>query len=99
MTYDQPLGTDPVKVSEPVGERRRRHAKRAGLYARVVVAVVAAIVIIALIVANTETVEIDWIVGSGRASLVWIIIVSALVGWIGGLVTAGIVRRRTRAPK
>jgi uncharacterized integral membrane protein len=99
MTYDQQLGADPIKVTEPVGDRNRRHAQRARLYLRAGVAVLAAVIIIALIVANTRKVELDWVVGSGKASLVWIIIVSALVGWIGGLVTAGIFRRRTRGPK
>ncbi len=99
MTYHDELGADPLKVSEPVGERNRRHAQRTRLYVRAVIGVLLAVAIIALIVANTREVELDWIVGSGRASLVWIIIVSALLGWIGGLVTAGIFRRRTRGPK
>jgi uncharacterized integral membrane protein len=96
---DQHLGTDPIKVSEPVGERNKRHARRAGLYVRAGVAVAAVIVLVALIAANTDSVTLHWVVGTTKAPLVWIIVVSALVGWIGGLVTAGIFHRRTRGPK
>jgi uncharacterized integral membrane protein len=99
MTYDQQLGTDPIRVSEPVGERNQRHAKRVRLYLRAAVLVVAVVVIVALIVSNTRKVELDWVVGSGQASLVWIIVVSALLGWIGGLATAVIFHHRTRGPK
>ncbi len=99
MTYHDELGADPLKVSEPVGERNRRHAQRTRLYARAIGAVVLLVLLVALIVRNTRKVELDWLVGSGRASLVWIIVVSALIGWVAGLITAGILRRRTRGPK
>jgi uncharacterized integral membrane protein len=53
-------------------------------------------VIIALIVDNTRRVKIGWVVGSSRTSLVWIILVAAIVGWLAGLATSFVVRRRLR---
>jgi uncharacterized integral membrane protein len=58
------------------------------------VAIVAALV--ALIVANAHQVQLDWIVGSTRASLVWVIVVAAVLGWLLGLRTSSVVLRRSR---
>jgi len=77
-------------------QRRRRHGKRAGLYAWAGVLVALLVVLIALIAANTSAVKLDWVVGSTHASLVWIILASAVLGWLLGLVTGMVVRRRTR---
>ena len=56
----------------------------------------ALVVIIALIVDNTHRVKIGWVFGSSRTSLVWIILVAAIVGWLAGLATGFVVRRRIR---
>ena len=53
-------------------------------------------VLIALIVANTKSVRVDWVVGSGKQPLVGVIFVGALVGWILGILTTYFVRRHTR---
>ena len=55
-----------------------------------------ALLLIALIAANTGAVKLDWVVGSTRASLVWIILASAVLGWLLGLATSSVVRHRTR---
>jgi uncharacterized integral membrane protein len=47
-------------------------------------------------VANTRRVEIDWLVGTSHASLVWIVLASLLLGWLLGLATGVIFRLRTR---
>jgi uncharacterized integral membrane protein len=54
------------------------------------------VVLIALIAANTGAVKLDWVVGSTHASLVWIILASAVLGWLLGLATSAVVRHRTR---
>ncbi len=77
----------------------RRHAHRGWLYTWVGLVLAAAIILIALIVANTHRVELDFLVGTTRASLVWIIIVAALLGWLGGIATSVLFRRRTRRPR
>jgi uncharacterized integral membrane protein len=51
---------------------------------------------IALAVANTRQVKLSWIVGTTHASLVWIILVAAVLGWLLGITTSLIFRLRTR---
>jgi uncharacterized integral membrane protein len=55
------------------------------------------IVIIALVVANTPgTVELSWVFGSGEVSIVWVIVFSAILGWLVGIVTGALIRHATR---
>jgi uncharacterized integral membrane protein len=46
------------------------------------------VVLIALVIANTHQVKLRWVVGAGHASLVWIILASAVLGWLLGIFTA-----------
>ena len=73
--------------------RRRRRTK---LYAWAFLLAAFFVVLVALIVANTRSVKISWVVGSSHASLIWIIIVAAVLGWLSGLVTSLLFHRRTR---
>jgi uncharacterized integral membrane protein len=81
---------------EPRSERLRRHGRRTGLYALAFSLVALLVVLIALVVANTRQVKLSWVVGSGHASLVWIIVASAVLGWLLGIVTSVAFRFRTR---
>jgi len=54
------------------------------------------VVLIALVVANTRQVKLSWVVGSGHASLVWVILGSAVLGWLLGVVTSVVFLLRTR---
>jgi uncharacterized integral membrane protein len=54
------------------------------------------VILIALVVANTRSVKVSWVFGSTRQSLVWIILFSAILGWLLGIVTSVIFRFRTR---
>jgi uncharacterized integral membrane protein len=82
--------------AEPRGERLRRGTRRAGLYTWAFVLLALLVVLVALVVANTREVEVSWVFGSTRQSLVWIILVAAIVGWLTGVVTSVLFRRRTR---
>ncbi len=53
-------------------------------------------ILIALTVANTRTVEVSWVFGSTRQSLVWIILFAAILGWLSGIATSVVFRFRTR---
>jgi uncharacterized integral membrane protein len=68
-------------------ERRRRgvHQGRLQGYAIAIVALIAAL--IALAAANTAHVRVDWLVGSSRVSLVWLVLAAAIIGWILGVLT------------
>lgn len=76
--------------------RLRRHGHRAGLYVWAFVVVALLVIVIALAVANTRQVKLSWVVGSSHASLVWIILAAALLGWLLGIATGIVFRLRTR---
>jgi uncharacterized integral membrane protein len=77
-------------------DRLRRHRHRTGLYAWAFGLVALLVVLIALVIANTRQVRLSWVVGTGHASLVWIILASAVLGWLLGIVTSMVFRLRTR---
>jgi uncharacterized integral membrane protein len=56
------------------------------------------VLLIAFIVANTRRVQVSWIFGDTKTSLIWVIVLSGLLGWLGGVATAVLLRRKTRRP-
>jgi uncharacterized integral membrane protein len=93
---DPESGTEQPAAGEPRGESLRRHARRTGLYAAAGALVALLVILIALVIANTRTVEVSWVLGSTRQSLVWIILAAAILGWLSGMVTSMIFQFRTR---
>jgi uncharacterized integral membrane protein len=85
--------TEPVEARM---SRLRRHGHRGVLYGSALVGIALVVVLIALVVANTRQVRLSWVVGSGNASLVWILLATAVVGWLLGISTAVVFRYRTR---
>ncbi|HZP72888.1 MAG TPA: LapA family protein [Gaiellaceae bacterium] len=95
----QPFEATPEEAAtQPIArrDRLRQRAHQARLYGWTALLIIALVVIIALIVDNTRRVTIGWVFGSSRTSLVWIIVVAAIVGWFAGLATSFVVRRRIR---
>ena len=88
---------DSATAVETRGERFRRKAHRTGLYLYAFFTVTLIVCLVALAVANTDQVEFSWVVGSTTVSLVWIVIFSAILGWLLGIVTSAVFRWRTRA--
>jgi uncharacterized integral membrane protein len=70
--------------------------QRAGLYTRAFAFIGLIAVLIVLISVNTRTVKVSWAFGSTRASLVWVILATAVIAWLLGIATAFTFRRRTR---
>ncbi len=98
MTPESPESL-PGPELEPVesrGTRRRRHGRRTGLYAWAFALVALLVVVIALAVANTQEVELDWVLGTSDAALVWVILAAAILGWLLGIATSIVFRLRTR---
>jgi uncharacterized integral membrane protein len=95
-----PDATPGVEATVVESRRRRlvRHGHRARLYAWAFLLVGLLVVLIALIAANTRTVKLDWIVGSTHASLVWIVLAAAVLGWLLGIATSVVFRHKTRRP-
>jgi uncharacterized integral membrane protein len=85
-----------TETTEPRSERLRRRGHRAGLYTWAFGLVALLVVLIALVIANTRQVKLSWVVGTGHASLVWIILASAVLGWLLGIFTSVVFRLRTR---
>jgi uncharacterized integral membrane protein len=85
-----------MEAVEPRGARLRRHGHRTGLYAWAFALVALLVVVIALAVANTRQVELSWVVGTSHASLVWIVLAAAVLGWLLGIATSIVFRLRTR---
>jgi uncharacterized integral membrane protein len=95
----EPRPPQPQPATEPVesrGARLRRLGHHTGLYAWAFVLVGLLVVVIALAIANTRQVKLSWIVGTSHASLVWIILVATVLGWLLGIVTSVVFRLRTR---
>lgn len=85
-----------TELAEPRRARLLRHGHRAGLYAWAFVLVALLVIVIALAVANTRQVQLSWVVGASRASLVWIVLAAAVLGWLVGIATGIVFRLRTR---
>jgi uncharacterized integral membrane protein len=55
--------------------------------------------LIALVIANTGHVKVSWVVGSSSVSLVWLVVISAVLGLLLGMVTGALFHWRTRTPR
>jgi uncharacterized integral membrane protein len=84
-------------------ETRAEYVHRKGLrgllhgYAIATVALVA--ILIALAASNTARVKVNWLVGSSHVSLVWLVLVTAIVAWLLGLLASARFNWLTRAPR
>ncbi len=86
-------------AGETRGERFGRKARRTRFHAYAFFTVALLVCLVALVVANTRQVKLSWVVGSSSASLVWIILFSAILGWLLGIVSSALFRWHTRAPR
>ena len=86
----------PEVADETRLERSLRYGHRTGLYAALVVALAVLVFLILLVARNTDEVKFDYVFSSARTALIWLIVISAIAGWVLGIVTAFLIRRRTR---
>ncbi len=52
--------------------------------------------IVAFVIANSDPVEISFVVFSARTSLIWLIVLSVAIGIAGGVLLSQLYRRRSR---
>lgn len=78
----------------PPPEIREKRRRASYLKLGALVGVLAIFVI--WILSNRQTVEVDWLVVSADGPLWLLLLVAAVVGWILGILTAFLVRRRAR---
>ena len=93
---EQPEQTTPAYVPESRLQRGVRYGHRTGLYLSLAIALATIIFLILLIARNTNRVKVDYVFGDTNTGLVWLVIISAITGWVLGIVTAFLIRRRTR---
>jgi uncharacterized integral membrane protein len=79
-------------------ERAGRYARHGRLYAWAALLAAALVLFIVLIAENTRKVKVGWVFGHSQTSLVYLVLASALVGWLAGLATSILFRRRMRRP-
>jgi uncharacterized integral membrane protein len=84
---------------ETRGARFARRAHRTRLYLYAGLAVALLVVLIALVIANTGHVKVSWVFGSSSVSLVWLVIFSAILGLLLGMVLGALFHWRTRTPR
>ena len=101
MSEHEPEPRTPEPEARAAEEETRfrrgvRYGHRTGLYVSAVVAIAVLVFLILLIARNTRQVKIDYVVGSTQARLIWLIVISSIAGWVLGIVTAFLIRRRTR---
>jgi uncharacterized integral membrane protein len=63
----------------------------------VLLLVVLLVVLVALAMDNTEPVELGWVFGSSQPPLVWVILFSAILGWLATATPPAAARPRLRA--
>ena len=85
--------------AETRAERFRRKALRGRLHGYAIAAVALVAALIALAASNTVQVKVNWLIGSSHISLVWLVLVTAIVGWLLGLMASARFKWRTRAPR
>ena len=92
-----------VAVTESAGETRgarfARKAHRTGLYLYAGAAGVLLVFLIALVLANTGRVRVSWVFGASSVSLVWLVLVSAILGVLLGMALGALFHWRTRTPR
>ncbi len=86
----------PEVAAEGRLERSLRYGHLTGLYAAAILAIAVLVFLILLIARNTDKVKFDYVFSSARTALIWLIVISAIAGWVLGIVTAFLIRRRTR---
>jgi uncharacterized integral membrane protein len=85
--------TEPV---EPRSVRLRRHGRRARLYTSAFALVALLVIVLAVAAANTGKVKLHWVFGTSDASVLWIVVATAVLGWLLGIATSVTFALRTR---
>jgi uncharacterized integral membrane protein len=86
-------------AGETRGARFARKAHRTRLYIYVFAAVALVVFLIALVLANTDRIEVSWVFGTSSVSLVWLVLISAILGLLLGMVLGALFHWRTRRPR
>jgi uncharacterized integral membrane protein len=94
-----PVHPSAATEGETPREHSRRKAHRLRLHGYAILAVALVVFLIGLAASNTAQVKVNWVFGSSRVSLVWLVLFAAILGWLVGLVASAGFHWRTRAPR
>jgi uncharacterized integral membrane protein len=97
---DGPAGGNAIHhdVEPTLGARleESRQTFQPGLWALLVVGSLALLYLVLFVVLNTNTVRVSFVFGHKRASLIWVIVLSGLLGTIFGVLLSQLHRFRGR---
>jgi uncharacterized integral membrane protein len=88
-----------TSAAETRAEHFRRKAHRGRLHGYAIAAVALVAVLIALAASNTAPVNVNWLIASSHVSLVWLVLIAGVAGWLLGLIVSARLNWRTRAPR
>jgi len=83
-------------AEEPRFRRGLRYTHRTWTYVSLAALVITVVYVVLLIALNTRHVKVDYVFGDANARVVWLILVSVIAGWVLGLATSYLLRRRIR---
>jgi uncharacterized integral membrane protein len=88
---------EPTTLAEETRrDRSLRYSQRTGLWVALVIAIAVIVFLILLVARNTRQVKLDYVFNSTQTALIWLIVISAICGWVLGIATSFLVRHRTR---
>ena len=90
---------DPANQVETRAGRFRRNARQGRLHLYAIAVIVLVVALIALAATNTARVQVHWLFGSSRISLVWLVLAAAIIGWILGVLASVRFQWMTRPPR
>jgi uncharacterized integral membrane protein len=76
--------------------RGLRYTQRTWTYVSLAAIVATVVYVVLLISLNTRHVKVDYVFGDANARVVWLILVSVFAGWVLGMATSFLLRRRLR---
>jgi uncharacterized integral membrane protein len=85
--------------TETAAQYSHRRALRGRLHGYVIATVALVAVLIALAASNTAHVKVNWLIGSSHVSITWLVLVTAIVAWLLGLLASARLDWLTRAPQ
>ena len=77
---------------------RLRETSEQGVYVLVGVLSVATLYLVGFILKNTDHVQVDFVLFSATASLIWVILISLVLGIAGGIALSALARRARETP-
>jgi uncharacterized integral membrane protein len=88
--------TEPQDRPLPPEQPPARRGRTARQLLLVALGIFAIVYFVLLVTENRRRVKVDYVFGSGQHRLIWLIVVCGLLGWLLGLGTTYMLRRRSR---